>query len=444
MMELSLTRRLQLHSNTAAKSTTTSADSVALDVAKRWVLIAALLSLACKLAIAYNTFGTNDVTTFYMFARSLNEHGLEWTYRYGGTLFSNGAAFNHPPATAYFLELIDSASRRQFFQSCGFTFPFLLRLPGIVADFVVVFILLRFWKTRAHTPLWSLTLFAISPVSLMVSGFHGNTDPVMVMFLVLAALACSRAQPILCAVFLALSCQVKIIPLLLLPATLLFWATRRMAVRFTIVFAFATVVPWLQPLVQCPELFLKNVFGYNSYWGTWGITYLLRLTGWPQFNGTGAFHLPALAAATVFALKCLIISLAIILAWRRRVLDERALAASLSSTWILFFVFSPGIAPQYMIWLAPFVLMSSSVFYVWLTATSAIFLFVFYNTTAGGLPWYYSLSSNAAEMVNVWTPWSLLPWATLIVGTILFWKKTTTDDLSLPLFNFKTLPAKST
>src|ERR1051326_6232745 len=129
MMELSLTRRLQLHSNTAAKSTTTSADSIALDVAKRWVLIAALLSLVCKLGIAYNTFGTNDVTTFYMFARSLNEHGLEWTYRYGGTLFSNGAVFNHPPATAYFLELIDSASRRQFFQSCGFTFPFLLRLP---------------------------------------------------------------------------------------------------------------------------------------------------------------------------------------------------------------------------------------------------------------------------------------------------------------------------
>lgn len=47
-----------------------------------------------KLAIAYNTFGTNDVETFYLFAGSLRDHGLEWTYRNGFFFFSNFPVFN--------------------------------------------------------------------------------------------------------------------------------------------------------------------------------------------------------------------------------------------------------------------------------------------------------------------------------------------------------------
>ena len=37
---------------------------------------------------------------------------------------------------------------------------------------------------------WAAVMLAASPVSLMVSGYHGNTDPVMVMFLFLAGVAC--------------------------------------------------------------------------------------------------------------------------------------------------------------------------------------------------------------------------------------------------------------
>src|ERR1700730_19063131 len=59
-----------------------------------WILVAALVAFALKLTIACNTFGTNDVITFYEFARNLHLHGLEWTYQ-------NNISFNHPPVTAY-------------------------------------------------------------------------------------------------------------------------------------------------------------------------------------------------------------------------------------------------------------------------------------------------------------------------------------------------------
>jgi uncharacterized membrane protein len=410
-----------------------------------WITALALASAALKIVIALNTFGTNDVTTFYTFSRSLADHGLEWTYRNGVVWFSALPIFNHPPLTAYYLQAIGYLSHQDLFRSCGLTFPFLLRLPGIAADFVVVLVLIRLSQVDKilRIPIWALALFAISPVSLMVSGFHGNTDPVVVMFLVLAAYMCLRERPVLCGIFFALSCQIKVIPLLMLPILFFFWLARGATLRFTIPFMLLCATMWAEPLINFPALFLRNVFSYGSFWGEWGFTYWLRLTQLPQFNGTGAFNLPRAAAAVAFLLKAGIVAAVFAVAWRRRCLRERAVIDSIAYAWIIFFVFSPGISVQYMVWLAPFILLLSPTLYVWLVVTSSIFLFFFYNTIAGGLPWYIAVSTNSPRYLNVWVPWSLWPWAALIVGMILLWKKATLADSSLRLFSLSTLRAES-
>jgi uncharacterized membrane protein len=409
-----------------------------------WIIALALIATAIKIAIALNTFGTNDVAAFYTFARSLTDHGLEWTYQNGVVWFS-GPVFNHPPLTAYYLQFISYLSHQEIFRSSGITFPFLLRLPGIIADFVVVLVLLRLTKKsdRLRIPTWALALFAISPVSLMVSGFHGNTDPVVVMFLVLAAYMCLREQPVLCGIFFSLSCQIKIIPLLLLPIIFFFWLARGVARRFAIPFMLLSLAMWAQPLIEFPTLLLRNVLSYSSFWGGWGITYWLRLTHWRQFNGTGFFQLPPAAAAIGVLLRVGIVAAVLVIAWRRRYLPGRAVIDSIAYAWIIFFIFAPGIAVQYMVWLAPFILILSPSLFGWLVVTSSIFLFVFYNSIAGGLPWYIAISTKQLDMLNLWTPWSLWPWATLIVGMILLWKNATAADSSLRLFSFKTLRAES-
>src|SRR5438128_5843640 len=175
------------------------------------ILALALVALTLKLAIAYNTIGTNDAVFFYGFAKVLYQHGLEWTYQHS-------RAFNHPPLTAYFLRAVYALTEQRWCQDIGVHFPFLLRLPGIIADFLVVLVLLRISKIDIRIPTWALALFALSPVSLMVSGFHGNTDPVMVLFLVCAVWMCLRNQPVMSGLFLALSCPGKIVPLFLVPS----------------------------------------------------------------------------------------------------------------------------------------------------------------------------------------------------------------------------------
>src|SRR5437762_8823606 len=171
------------------------------DLRTTFIVALALVATTLKLAIAYKTIGTNDAVFFYGFAKVLHEHGLEWTY-------AHSRYFNHPPLTAYFLRGIFFLTEQQWCQDLGIHFPFLLRLPGIIADFLVVLILLQFRKIDIQIPTWALALFALSPVSLMVSGFHGNTDPVMVLLLGCVVWVCLRDQSALAGLFFALSCQV--------------------------------------------------------------------------------------------------------------------------------------------------------------------------------------------------------------------------------------------
>jgi uncharacterized membrane protein len=391
----------------------------------------ALVALTLKLAIAYNTIGTNDAVIFYGFAKVLNQHSLEWTYQHS-------RYFNHPPLTAYYLRGIYALTEQKWCQDVGVHFPFLLRLPGIIADFLVVLVLLRInCRLNPRIPTWALALFALSPVSLMVSGFHGNTDPVMVLLLVCATWMCLLNRPIFAGLLFALSCQIKIVPLLFFPAFVFFWWSQRKTLAFLVPAGITTCLLWLEPLLNFPTLFAKNVLAYGSYWGIWGITYCFRLTGLHQFSRLSFFDLEPAQNFIVAILKVIIIAGALWIAWHHRYARDRKFVESLAYTWLVFFVFAPGGSPQYLVWLAPFILVLSPTLYTCLLVSSSAFLFAFYNITAGGLPWSVALSMD--ELKDRWVPWSVLPWIVITAGSIAFARQMAQGKLDLGLFRFAKL-----
>ena len=398
------------------------------------ILALALVAMTMKLAIAYNTIGTNDAVFFYTFAKALSQHGLEWTYEHS-------RYFNHPPLTAYYLRGIYALTEQQWCQDIGLHFPFLLRLPGILADLLVVLVLLRMTKMDLRIPTWALALFALSPVSLMVSGFHGNTDPVMVSLLVCAVWMCLRNRPVLSGLFFALSCQIKIVPLLFLPAFIFFWLSQGTSRGFSVSAAITTCLLWSEPLLNFPILFAKNVLAYGSYWGIWGITYCFRLTGLHDLSRLSFFDLEPAQNFVVTVLKVIIVSATLWIAWRHRHARGLAFVESLAYTWLVFFVFAPGVCPQYLIWLAPFILVLSPTLYACVLVSSSIFLFAFYNITSGGLPWSVALAMD--EYRQHWTAWSVLPWIVIVGGSIVLWVKSANAKLDLRLFRFGKLPAES-
>lgn len=379
------------------------------------IVLVAFIAALVKTGIALMTLGTNDSIAFYQFAKALETHGLTWTYEHS-------ALFNHPPLVGYFLQGLAWLDHQPFFRENGLTFPFLLRFPGVIADFGVVLLVLFIVRNypQLRPPRWALILFAASPVSIMVTGFHGNTDPILVLFLLLATIMAVRGQPLWCGFFLALSCQVKIIPLLLLPIFFFFWMERRRWAPFAGSFVASSLLFCAEPLLKSPGAIANNVLAYGSFWGIWGVTYCLRMTGLAEFSKVSFFNLSGTQNAIILLLKVTVVVGILVLAWRRRKLASPALFATIAYAWLIFFVFSPGVAAQYLVWLAPFILLLSPTFYGFLVAGSSIFLFALYTITSGGFPWYFGHASN--KLNAICAHWALIPWLTLAGGLfVLAW-----------------------
>src|SRR5205814_9792577 len=137
--------------------------------------------------------------------------------------------------------------------------------------------------------------------------------------------------------------------------------------------------------------------------------YLLRPAGLPEFCRLSFFALEPAQNIIMTILKLIVVSAALLIAWQHRQSRGRTFVEALAATWLVFFVFAPGVCPQYLIWLAPFVLILSPTFYSCMLVASSAFLFVFYNITSAGVPWSVAISTD--DVRELWAAWSFLPWA---------------------------------
>ena len=400
-----------MQTNKSPQTTTGIAPRPATRKEVYFVIIAALIGAALKLYCAATTLGTNDVKLNFDFGRDIYRYGLD-------SMYHSNVLFNHTPVTGSFVCLAyalasklnppGSVHQYQYF-------PLILRFPMIIADFLVVLIMLKIREKIGKPPLWAMILFALSPVSFMVSGFHGNVDPMMVLFLLGASYFCaSETHPWASGLLFGLSCNVKIVPLMLAPISFFFWMHRggKQGLQFFVISVLTCLAGWSAALVGEPALFIKNVLGYSSYWGFWGITYLLNSMHMKAFGTYAFLKLTPAQAITISMLKAVIVLSVLVLAWFGRKAKGCEFFSVIAIAWAIFFVFAPGIAGQYMVWLAPFILIYSPWWYAGFTVASSLFLFMLYNTISHGMPWNYG--DARMELVSLWLPWSLLPWGVLV------------------------------
>ena len=365
---------------------------------------AALLAMLAKLLLAAQTLGTNDVVFFRLYGMKIAEHGLV-------ALYQSTPLFNHTPMTGLFSALLAGISGGD-----PRLFALLLRLPGIVADLVAVGALLRLRVRTGTPPGWALLLFALSPVSIMVTGFHGNMDPVLTALLTLAAVACVEERLAVSAGWLALACNVKVAPLLVTPVFFAWWLQRGRGWRFASIAGGLTLLGWAWPLIACPRAFLGNVLGYSGFWGFWGFTFWLYQSGLAAFHVVDFHHLPAAEAIVTQVLKFGIIAATLTIAWRTR--RAETIFRPLAAVWLVFMVFAPGVVGQYLVWPAPFLLVAAPRAYALTTAACSAFLFIFYTALCKGLPWDFGVGDHTTN--PVWMPWSNLAWGAF-VGALFCW-----------------------
>lgn len=368
-------------------------------------LVLLLLGLASvvKLLWAMNSVGSCDVMLFITFAKRMDAAPM-------ALLYERTTIFNHTPLTGWMAKSLWNATGHD-----DLHFALILRMGSIVADIALVLGLLRVRALTGRPPWWALCLFAASPVSIMVSGFHGNVDPIMVAFLFYAALAVLTGRPILSGVMFGLACNIKIVPILLAPAFLLYWIGRgrRSAAGFMIASGVLMLAGASYGLIQCPAAFLRNVFGYGSLWGGWGFTYWLRETGAPAFQIMDFSGLSAPQNEVMLALKIILLAGMFLIAWRRRALGGLDFFTTLGAAFTWFFIFTSGAGVQYMVWFAPFLLLLSPRWWLALTAGSTVYLARYYQSgSLTPFPWDFSFPKGPE--VPYWAPWTNLVWATFI------------------------------
>ncbi len=177
------------------------------------VLLAGIIAVLLKLLLALSTAGTNDVRTWEHDLTTLRTAGFVELYR-SGVQYDSPAGrldprqvFIHPPAVLHGLLIVGSLQDRT-----GWPLRFWLRAACALADAGTLVLLWRMFGKRAQ-----ILVLALSPVSILISGFHGNTDPIMMFFLVAAVFFAERGNAghavTSSGAAFGLACSVKLIPL---------------------------------------------------------------------------------------------------------------------------------------------------------------------------------------------------------------------------------------
>jgi hypothetical protein len=312
---------------------------------KRILCLALVLATLIKLYLAFFTQGSFDVLLFQGHLANVQKFGVS-VYHTEGYLYN---PFNHPPPMIHLMKFWGWLSQS------GIPFRFWLRLSSILAD-IGSFFLLWHWL-RNHDRDWLLLALALCPASILISGFHGNTDPLMI-FLTLLSIYLIGKNSRWAGVVFGLAVGVKIMPLIFGPAVF-FHLTWRKRVEF-FGLACATFLACSLPyILQDPKL-LASVFGYGGVYGDWGFTLLAYVfspepPSYAIHHGVVKYGVQGVHAGIAQILKLITIALALVVPFHLR--NEKLFVQCGFVTAIVLF-FAPGFGYQYLAWLVPFVLLA--------------------------------------------------------------------------------------
>jgi 4-amino-4-deoxy-L-arabinose transferase-like glycosyltransferase len=370
----------------------------------QYILGAALAAFGLKMYLALTTYGTNDVVSWETFLTTQQAYG-------GVGLYHRVDEFIHPPFVIHLLSFLDFIRRSSFL-----SLPFLLRLPAILADLGSILLVWKILAINSSVERDPRAVFAmaLSPISVMVSGFHGNTDPLMIFFVLMSVyLIEANGSIFLAGAALGLATNIKIVPVIFLPTILLYlYGMRERAIfLFGAVTAFGfTSLPYL---LQDPIFIIARLFGYESLYGQWGFSRVYVVFAL-EFFPSLVFKYASLGKVLIFAS---IVGASI---WMNRFHLRPSLFLQLGLVIFLFMVLTPGFSIQYLAWLVPWVVgLGLGATLAYYTA-GGIFQFSVYSFWTGGFPWYYADSIRVGSWRGPLVNFELLCWAVVVVITYLY------------------------
>jgi hypothetical protein len=346
-----------------------------------------LAAFALRLGLACASIGSTDILLWEFFGTRIGEIGLLGNY---GEIQLKGFVMNHPPVAAGFSVLV-----REISQASGLPIGPLFKLPMIVAD-VGIAALLGWLGAREGRPSLSLTCaYAFSPLAIGISAYHGNTDCLATALALGSAVLLMRKRPASSGLALAAALNVKLIPILLLPALALQIRDRPAARRFAAGFV-CGLLPFVPFVAAQPLGFYQATLGYGSELNLWGPVALVYLaSGASDLRSALGPWAKVYLDIGVPLLLALIGALCVCARWRPQ-LDLIELCGVCLAA---FLVIAPGFGLQYLVYVLPFLLLAdirSGVAYSLLAGLFAIVIYASYWT--GRFPPYSSFGDAGYPM----------------------------------------------
>lgn len=289
-----------------------------------------------------------------------------------------------------------------------------IKLPTILADVAITALIIhsarREWLSEnyAFHLGW---LYALNPVSILVTAYHGQFEAVTLFLALLAWFYWRFARrPLASAVGLGLAILNKTWPVIFLPLLVLRMRSRRQQIYYA---AVAVAIPALITLAYIllfsPNVrpMLLRILTHRGVAGYWGPTAVLAMLGQTAPAAQSLFD-------TVLVFRTwLLLAAGVAAVWITR---QQSLLNAMVTTMLCIFVITIGIGIQWLVWLIPFAVLAREEQRLKWYSVAATFMLLIHLYGLHMYPWLSELVSQSASqwlirlsglpawiIVTVWT-----------------------------------------
>ena len=290
----------------------------------------------------------------------------------GEEIYTSAARGRHPylPLHLYLIGFLTHLSR-----ITPLPFVVWIKLPAVIADLLitaVIYDVFRRWhETESAAAFWAL-LYALNPISVLVTSYHGQFDSLPVLLLLLSWFTWHFGRQITkSAVFSGFSILYKTWPIIFLPVIFIRLPDNRRRLTYILIsigIPVAFTAAYVLIMDSNPVPMLRRALTHSGVPGYWGLSALIYVPGgfWLDSEAVVAAILPyqrvILLLAGLFALW-----------WTRR---QSALDALLTILLTIFLV-TFGMGIQWLLWPVAFAIVAREERWLkWYTIMGTLMMFI--------------------------------------------------------------------
>lgn len=256
--------------------------------------------------------------------------------------------FPYSPVSMFFPALCAILS-----SSLEIPFHIFMRLPAIIADIAINIVLYLTMLRRGRKAAILCGLFyAVNPISILISSFHGNIIIITTLFTFLAYTVLIDnvdKNYRLSALLLGVGIGFRSYPVLLLPFFALLPAlSREKKIKYVLYALIPTLLSFIPFLIIDAKSLMREILFYSG-WPDHGFCAIIRAV-YSLKTSILQYNIPHGAALMDLGKYLfIIVYLAMLVIYR-----NKKLIVSILSVFVAFYFIYPGVSSQYLIWVLPF------------------------------------------------------------------------------------------